>query len=141
MKLYVYKHPDADTLAHCKEVADDALAPDSPWESMSLEDYTSWCATERANGWVPPAAPALVPEFVRSAQLRQWLVDHDMYSSVETILSSIPDPKAKAKAQQRWEYEINYRRDDPLVNQLGAALGMDSSDIDQAFREAEANYQ
>ncbi len=131
MKLYVLKNPDPLTRSRCVEVTDDARQPEAPWELMTLPEYQDWLEQQ------PPITPPVqVPESVRAPQLRQWLIDHDLYSAVEQVLAGIPDTKTRLKAQQRWEYEINYRRDDPLVNQLGIALGMDMAAIDRAFVEA-----
>lgn len=80
----------------------------------------------------------VVPEFVRTAQLIQWLIDRDLLAAVEAKLndpSSWPDEKTRLKAKARYEREANTVRADPLVIALGRDLGMDDAQLDAAFIE------
>lgn len=86
----------------------------------------------------PEDTPSLIPipPFVRAAQFRQWLIDNDLYGAVESAIAAIPDARQRLKTQQRWEYEPEYRREDPLVISLASAMNISSEQVDQAFREA-----
>jgi hypothetical protein len=82
-------------------------------------------------------APA-VPESITPWQLRTWLLQRKGITpdQVIALLSGIADPIARAQAMIDWDYPSEIRRDHPLIGTLGAALGLSSSDVDQAFREA-----
>lgn len=88
-------------------------------------------------GWskIPQEIP--VPPTVTATQIRLWLVNHgfSMNQIYETI-SQISDPLLKAQIEVQWEYAPYVERNHPMINTLGASLGLDSDQIDQAFREA-----
>lgn len=84
-----------------------------------------------------PQQTAIEP--VRAAQIRQWLIDHDLLEIVESALDNAqawPDEKTRLKAKARWEYEVNIHRDDPLVVLIAQRLGLTPLQLDQAFIEA-----
>lgn len=73
---------------------------------------------------------------VRAAQLRQWLIDHNLDELVEAKLSSAdnwPDIKTWKKAKSRYEYEPLVNRNDPLVEAVGLDLGLTDLQMDDAF--------
>jgi hypothetical protein len=88
--------------------------------------------------------PSGVPAFVRTAQLRQWLVARNAAENL-TLLDAVeakltnpaewPSSLEMRKAQIRWEFEPNVNRADPLVIALGHNLGMDDAALDAAFTE------
>jgi hypothetical protein len=57
-------------------------------------------------------------------------------TQIYTIISQITDPLIKAQIEVQWEYAPYVERNHPMINTLGASLGLDSDQIDQAFREA-----
>ena len=52
------------------------------------------------------------------------------------MIASIPDATQRLLANQQWEYANNVLRDNPFVEQIAAALGMKSDEMDAAYLEA-----
>lgn len=88
-------------------------------------------------GWnkIPQEIP--VPSMVTATQIRLWLVNHGFsMTQIYAIISQISDPLLKAQIEVQWEYAPYVERNHPMINTLGTSLGLDSDQIDQAFREA-----
>ena len=88
-------------------------------------------------GWskIPQEIPA--PSTITATQIRLWLVNNGFsMNQIYDIISQIPDPLLKAQIEVQWEYAPYVERDHPMINTLGASLGLSSEQIDQAFREA-----
>ena len=75
--------------------------------------------------------PAITPR-----QLRLWLVRNGhALSTVTAVINTLPEPQ-KTEAQINWEYAVEFLRTDPLLIQLGQALGITPAQIDQGMRDA-----
>lgn len=88
-------------------------------------------------GWnkIPQEIP--VPSTVTATQIRLWLVNHGFsMTQIYAIISQISDPLLKAQIEVQWEYAPYVERNHPMINTLGTSLGLDSDQIDRAFREA-----
>jgi hypothetical protein len=80
----------------------------------------------------PPPMPVLT-----SRQLRLGLVLHGIsLSSVEAAIDAIEDTTDREVARIEWEYATTFERSHPLVNQIGAALGLTPEQIDAMWTEA-----
>jgi hypothetical protein len=78
----------------------------------------------------PPPKPASVTP----AQIRLWLIANGIsLEAVAQMIASIQDDTTRAAAQVRWEYGLVVLRDDPLVQQMGTALGFTTEQMDAAF--------
>lgn len=89
-------------------------------------------------GWqkIPPT-PLPVPETVTATQIRLWLVSHGIsINNIYQLIDQIQDPLLKAQIEVQWEYAPYVERNHPMINTLGAALGLDTDQIDDAFRQA-----
>lgn len=77
------------------------------------------------------------PEYITATQVRLWLVENDVsLANVEAAISSIEDPKVREKTRVQWEYAPYIERNHPLMNAIGAMLGMTGEQIDAAFLQA-----
>lgn len=88
-------------------------------------------------GWskIPQEIP--VPATITATQIRLWLVNNGFsMQQIYDIISQIPDPLLKAQIEVQWEYAPYVERNHPMINTLGASLGLSNEQIDQAFREA-----
>jgi hypothetical protein len=86
--------------------------------------------------YVPPPEP-LRPLTAR--QLRLGLVLNGIsLPSVEAAIDAIEDPTDREVARIEWEYATTFERSHPLVNQIGAALGLTPEQIDAMWAEAAA---
>lgn len=82
----------------------------------------------------PPPPPVLT-----ARQLRLGLVANGIsLSSVEAAIDAIEDPTDREVARIEWEYATTFERSHPLVNQIGAALGLTPEQIDDMWAEAAA---
>lgn len=71
---------------------------------------------------------ASVPETITPRQCRLVLYQQGLLGQVEQIMAQSTDD-----VRITWEYALEFRRDDPLLNQLGANLGLTKEQIDQFF--------
>lgn len=70
-------------------------------------------------------------------QLRLGLVSNGFsLDQVEATIAAIEDPQARAVAQIEWEYASQFERDHPLLQQVGAALGLTEAQIDNMWQQA-----
>jgi hypothetical protein len=68
---------------------------------------------------------------------RDALIDNDIFpEDVTAAIQEIPDAKARAKALNAWEYPLEFRRDDPLVDQIAASFGMMPEAVDDLWQQA-----
>lgn len=82
----------------------------------------------------PPPMPALT-----SRQLRLGLVANGIsLPSVEAAIDAIEDPTDREVARIEWEYATTFERSHPLIEQVGAALGLTPEQIDDMWAEAAA---
>jgi len=80
----------------------------------------------------PPPMPVLT-----ARQLRLGLVLNGIsLSSVEAAIDAIEDETDREVARIEWEYATTFERSHPLVNQIGAALGLTPEQIDAMWAEA-----
>lgn len=78
-----------------------------------------------------------VPSTVTATQIRLWLVTHNInLQQIDNIINNIPDPILKATVSVQWEYAPYVERNHPMIETLGAFLGLSKEDIDNAFIEA-----
>jgi len=75
------------------------------------------------------------PKAVTMRQARLALRARGLLSSVQPAIDALPADD-REKAQIEWDYSNELQRNNPFVTLLGAALGLDSTAIDQLFVEA-----
>lgn len=75
--------------------------------------------------------PQSVPTSITPRQCRLILSQQGMLAAVEGIIAGMDEA-----TRITWEYALEFRRDDPLLNQLGVNLGLTDEQIDQFFIEA-----
>lgn len=97
---------------------------------------TSWIAYE--DGDELPARPADdgIPKVVTMRQARLALNAAGKLAAVEAAINGMSEP-AKTNTRIWWDYSSTVERHQPLVAQLGAAIGLDSAGVDQLFIAAE----
>jgi hypothetical protein len=79
---------------------------------------------------VPPVTAPTYPTLSRK-QLRNGLLSIGVTSAdVEAQIASIADPLEREAAMIDWQDTQSYQRDYPMINQIGAALGLPAEQID-----------
>lgn len=90
-----------------------------PWTAEQIAAYEAQIAAAR------------VPASITPRQCRLILLQQGLLSEVEAMIQQSTDD-----VRITWEYALEFRRDDPLLIQLGTNLGLTSQQIDQFFIEA-----
>jgi hypothetical protein len=80
-------------------------------------------------------AEAAKPKEVTMRQARLALLQAGLLDKVTAAIAGMPSPQKQA-AEIEWEYSNSLKRAQPLVTQLGTALGMDTSQLDALFLTA-----
>lgn len=96
---------------------------------------TQWTAYEP--GDTLPARPTDngIPQEVSMRQARLALENAGKTAAVQAVINGMAEP-AKTQTQIWWEYSGFVQRGQPLVAQLGAAIGLTSAGIDDLFKAA-----
>jgi hypothetical protein len=81
------------------------------------------------------AAAAYVPPAVTMRQARLVLLGAGLLPKIDKAIAGMPSPHKEA-ATIEWEYSSEVKRDGALVQQLGAALGLDNAALDAMFKQA-----
>ena len=82
--------------------------------------------------WITP--PVVVPQSISPRQIRLWFIQNDIpLSMVENAIDSIQDNVLRETTRVEWEYSPYVERNHPMINNLGAILGLTPEMIDQAF--------
>jgi hypothetical protein len=74
---------------------------------------------------VQPAPP---PDSITPRQCRLLLLQQGLLADVEAMIAAQDEA-----TRITWEYALEFRRDDPLLNQLAANLELTNEQIDQFF--------
>ncbi len=86
------------------------------------------------NPTVEERRASIAPVTPRQAKLA--LLGAGVYDGVVAAFAAIPDETQRKAAQIEWEAAIEFRRDAPLIAQMGAALGLTEEQIDALFATA-----
>lgn len=76
----------------------------------------------------PATLPPPVPYSITPRQCRLILSQQGMLASVEQTIAGMDEA-----TRITWEYALEFRRDDPLLNALAVNLGLTSEQIDAFF--------
>lgn len=146
--ITVWKAPGDRAFLH--QLSEDPL-DGTPQEQikqlLSLQNFAGCtCVYENYTGSAPDGDPALwrwngtelvsaapVPQSVTPRQVRLLLLQQGLLDEVEAMI------KTQDRATQiTWDYALEFKRDDPLLDALAAGLGLTSEQIDQFFISAAA---
>ena len=101
-------------------------------EEMTEEQFTTWLAAQPPI----PDPPTPVPTDLPAWRIRVVLKKRGLLTSVKQLINSLPVEQKTIAEEQL--VDSKFERNHPLIEQLGAALGLSSSDLDDIFREADA---
>ncbi|WP_276200172.1 hypothetical protein [Chelatococcus sp. XZ-Ab1] len=94
------------------------------------------------DGGAPREVYALEDEPLRpltARQLRLGLITNGIaLSDVEAAIGGVEDETERAAAQVEWEYASEFVRHHPLIDQIGAALGLTPAQIDTMWQGAQS---
>jgi hypothetical protein len=112
---------------------DGPVQPENTIEDVSLRTFTlDKPYVDITRVWI--TAPIVVPESISPRQIRLWFIQNNIpLSTVENAINSIEDVVLKEITRVEWEYSPYVERNHPMINNLGAILGLTPEQIDQAF--------
>lgn len=117
-------------LAQLSDDPQDGTAEEQIAHLATLEPYAGYQCTD-AN--YTGSAPVEVPRTVTPRQVRLVLLAQGLLASVEAMIAAQDEA-----TQITWKYASEFRRDDPLLNQLAVNLNLTSQQIDEFFVAASA---
>ena len=119
-------HIDGTTITNVSLAKDDApLAPNTMLESDALAaGYTYKINNE------PPSLPN-----AENYQIRAWMIRNDLDPDAvpQMITQLVTDAKERKEALMRWDYAVRVPRNFPLVDAIGAQMGLTPEQIDAAW--------
>jgi hypothetical protein len=95
-----------------------------PGEPPTMEELqAAWVQVQRIQ---PPA---------ENYQVRAWMIRGGMDPNVvpQIIAQVVPDGPQRKEALMRWDYAVRVPRDFPLVDVIGAQMGLTPEQIDAAW--------
>ena len=142
MTVTVWTNNDVVILAQLSDNPADGTALEQIAHMGSLSAYAGYtCVSVDYTGSVPDADPASwrwngtaivavtpVPVSITPRQCRLILSQQGLLAGIEQTIAGMDEA-----TRITWEYALEFRRDDPLLNALGANLGLTDTQIDQFF--------
>ena len=129
--MYALISPNENNRICQVEQTDFPVAPPLEWVACPDNCTTEW--TYNGTTFEPPLPPPVViPTAVSMRQARLALYQEGKLDQVQPLIDAMAEP-AKTTTQISWDYATTVQRDDDLVIQLSAALGLTSADLDALF--------
>jgi hypothetical protein len=133
---------DAETQKLCGFLPVKSDSPIQPENTM--EDASQRVVTIEEDGvvvvrvWVEAIPePPMVPVSISPRQIRLWFIQNNIpLATVENAINGIEDVVLREITKVEWEYSPYVERNHPMINNLGAILGLTPEQIDTAFIEA-----
>ena len=103
-------------------------------DGFVYQDYTY------VGGVLVPNAPAPkpVPQKIVGWKWRTVMKNHDLVTSIETFIKSIPDKDTRNACDSSMSSADAFARDDKLLNYVMGGIGKTPAEIDEYFIEADA---
>jgi len=115
------------------------VRPDVPAGWQPPDGCTAVPDDELPEGWERAPDNSPVPQSISARQIRLWLVRKGVsVATVEAAINAIPDAVTRESVRVEWEYAPYVERTHAWLVPMAAALGMNESQVDAAFREAAA---
>lgn len=133
------------SLHQLSDMPSDGTAVEQIAHLATLSAYAGFsCVSDDYAGPVPDADPALwrwdgtqiiaivpVPQVISPRQCRLLLLQQGQLAAVEAMIAQQDEA-----TRITWEYAIEFRRDDPLLNTLATSMGWTAEQLDAFFVEA-----
>lgn len=119
-------------IRHFEEKPADIPHKQVSWHAVIRQYGAPFMGLENGD-WVirtvdPSTLPPPVPPSITPRQCRIALMQQNLLSTVEQMISQQDEV-----TRITWEYALEFRRDDPLLNQLAVNLNLTEQQIDQFF--------
>jgi hypothetical protein len=97
-----------------------------------VQQWTVRAATPDEQTAIDEGSKVPVPQEVSMRQARLALLARGVLGHVDAAIESLPSPDREA-ARIEWDYSSVVARNSPLVEMMGAALGLDDDALDELF--------
>lgn len=92
-------------------------------------------------GWKLETEPNQTIDSVTRIQMRDALIDAQLFDTVETVISEMPETTDqeiidKKKMNDWWNHAPNFRRDNVRIATMQAAMGLTDEEVDAIFLAA-----
>lgn len=111
-------------------VAEPDFAEEQGWTPVAGSVATGWAFNGDVFEEPAPKLPP-VPESVTPMRAKLALLQYGLLDAAEATIA-----QANPAIRIMWSNALEFRRDDPAVNAVGAALKLTSSQMDDLFRAA-----
>ena len=101
------------------------------YESPTVANRANVSGEMQTLYFAPYFTPAPSPKSATPLQVRRALNQLGLRSSVESAVAT-----ASQDARDAWDYASIINRDDPILNAMASALGLDSGKLDSLFKLA-----
>lgn len=98
----------------------------------------SWTVRDWSAEEIAAYEKAKVPRSVTRRQALQALLLDGKLDLIKPVIDAIADPVKRRLTQIEWDDALEFERDWPTINQLGAAIGLSQAQIDALFIKAKA---
>lgn len=112
------------------------LHEDSGKVRITARESVSDAQQKKVQRWFDAKVVDAVPQEVTRRQFKQQLIVSGLIDQVEAAIDAVADPMQKRVVRNWWQESLSFERSHPLVASFGAALGLSSAQIDEAFRAA-----
>lgn len=129
--MRVLKNPSANTRATVWTSAD-KVPQGVQTEEMSEAQFAEWLAAQPSL----PEPQSPVPTNLPAWRIRVVLKQRGLLNNVKQLIAALPQSARDIAEEQL--IDSKFERHHPLIDQLGAALGLTSDDLDDIFSEADA---
>lgn len=130
---------NATNAARIAELTQSLADKTAEWETLKDEKAALTAERDSLQARIDELTAIAEQPICTNFQIRAWLITKfglGIIDKVTAMIASIPDATQRLLANQQWEYANNVLRDNPFVEQIAAALGMKSDEMDAAYLEA-----
>lgn len=108
-------------------------------EEILRRTYTQSGVVAEGYSLPQPVPEKATPATIRIALRRLHNISNvQLQNTINSIFAQIEDDAARDEAETLWEYAIEIQRTHPLVEVIGNALQLNTQQIDEVFRVANA---
>lgn len=145
MKFFATINPDGfpigfynDQFHTAAQIPDGAIEiTREQWENLNLNTGLRKLVAGEVVEYEPPPPPPLPLPTLTARQLRLGLILSGFaLDQVEATIGAIENEQDRAIAKVEWEYASQFERNHPLLQQVGASLGLTEGQIDTMWQQA-----
>lgn len=95
--------------------------------------YYKWLVNDLSQEQITANYRKLIPTAITMRQARLILLQNSLLDNIGPAIAAITDLTMRRSAEIEWEFSNEVQRDNLLIAQLSAALGLSETDLDNLF--------